>query len=72
MAVNIRGRDIAYNPLVISYAVITHQRAMLFLGCNDLSLEQKDYFQSANIDIYAYDDRVTVGSFILSRIVGWV
>ncbi len=52
---NIRGNDIEYNPLLLAYAIITHDRATLYL------CDETDYyhvikaFEEDNIIINSYD-----------------
>ena len=53
---NIRGNDVSYTPVVLSYAVITLDKAYLFINENKLSEEIKDNFKKANIEIKPYND----------------
>ncbi len=52
---NIRGRDIAYNPLVISYAIVDEKSAGLFVHAGKVpaGLEKK---LSRNVTIRPYDE----------------
>ncbi len=53
---NIRGNDIAYNPVVLSYAVITLKKAFLFIDrdkLNDAVLEQ---LTTDNVTLKPYED----------------
>lgn len=51
---NIRGNDIDYNPLVISYAVITLDKALLFADLSQISQEVKAYLAEQGISILPY------------------
>lgn len=53
---NIRGNDIPYNPVVLSYAVITLESAYLFLDKNKLSKEVKSQLNEDNIQIKSYEE----------------
>ncbi|MCH9645005.1 MAG: aminopeptidase P family protein [Gammaproteobacteria bacterium] len=52
---NFRGQDIAYNPLAICYALITENKAMLFIDPAKIDAEQKTYFEKYQIECHAYD-----------------
>ncbi len=51
---NIRGSDVAYNPLVISYAIITASDATLFVDELKISEEVITQFATLNIKVKAY------------------
>ena len=51
---NIRGGDIKYNPVVLSYAVITLDKAILFIDENKLNDEIKEEFNKIGIEIRNY------------------
>ena len=51
---NIRGNDIEYNPLTISYAIITQSNATLFINPKKLSDDDKAYFQSNKVALKNY------------------
>lgn len=51
---NIRGGDIAYNPVVLSYAVIDSEKAYLFLDERKLSAEIKTELENAGVEIKDY------------------
>ncbi|MDP1573920.1 MAG: aminopeptidase P family protein [Coxiellaceae bacterium] len=53
---NIRGDDIPYNPLCISYAIITDQDAFLFLHKNAGLPEHIAYFSEHHITLQLYSD----------------
>ena len=51
---NIRGRDVAYNPVVLSYAVITLDKAILFVDENKINDEIKESFGDEIVEIKEY------------------
>jgi Xaa-Pro aminopeptidase len=51
---NIRGSDINYNPLVISYAIITEETAELFMDVDKLDSLAKEYFVSQGVQVKPY------------------
>lgn len=53
---NIRGNDISYNPVVIAYAFISLEEAILFIDSNKLTDEVKKYFSDNDIAIQEYSD----------------
>lgn len=52
---NIRGNDVLYNPLVISYAVVTEAHAYLFIDLKKVSGAQEAYFTAEGITLLPYD-----------------
>ena len=52
---NIRGQDVDYNPMVISYAIITKKKAYLFTQLNKITKEVKKHFGSL-VKYYDYLD----------------
>ncbi len=53
---NIRGNDILYNPVVLSYSYITSDNSYLFISPEAVSEEQKAYFSNNNITLMPYDN----------------
>ncbi|MGE0201611.1 MAG: M24 family metallopeptidase [Candidatus Melainabacteria bacterium] len=53
---NLRGTDIAYNPLFISYAIITVKRALLFTEASRLTAEARDALKAAKVTVSPYDE----------------
>lgn len=51
---NIRGRDIAYNPLVISYAIIGREKAWLFVNPFKISPAISSALEKENIETRDY------------------
>lgn len=53
---NLRGGDIAFNPVVLAYAIITLDETILFVDESKLSEEIKTQFVADGIQIKAYED----------------
>lgn len=53
---NMRGNDIAYNPVVFSYAVIFEDSACLFLNLKTVSEQDKKQLQQMRIQVYEYEE----------------
>ncbi len=53
---NIRGADISYNPVVVSYAVVYNDSIKFFVDDNKILPENMQYFESNNIEVLRYDD----------------
>ncbi len=51
---NIRGRDIAYSPVVLSYAIITPDRAILYTDKSKIDNNTEKYFEENNIFVNDY------------------
>jgi Xaa-Pro aminopeptidase len=51
---NLRGDDIAYNPLVIAYGLVTTTRALLFCEESKLNGSCRRHLERAGIEIYSY------------------
>lgn len=58
---NIRGRDVNYNPVVISYALISIDDAYLFVHSEKISEEVREYLNRNGINIAEYDK---VGEYV--------
>ncbi|MDF2530079.1 MAG: peptidase family [Gammaproteobacteria bacterium] len=52
---NIRGKDVDYNPLVISYALLTQTEATLFVDLTKITPEDQHYFQEQGISVKPYE-----------------
>ncbi|MGL5256081.1 MAG: aminopeptidase P family N-terminal domain-containing protein [Proteocatella sp.] len=53
---NIRGNDIEFFPLVLSYAIITMDKMHVYINENKLSAEMKENLQKDGIVFHAYND----------------
>ena len=52
---NIRGNDIDFNPVVLSYLLISQDRAYLCIDQEKLDGEVKDYLSENDIKVHSYD-----------------
>lgn len=52
---NIRANDIDYNPVVLSYMLISHDQAHLCIDQAKLDGEVKDYLSENNIKVHSYE-----------------
>ncbi len=53
---NLRGNDVRYNPVFLSYLVISLKEAVLFIDGDKLNEEVRDYLKENAIIIREYDD----------------
>ncbi|KAF9267675.1 Creatinase/aminopeptidase [Marasmius fiardii PR-910] len=53
---NLRGRDIPYNPVFFSYLVVGAERATLFIDPDKVSEGVHLYLSSLDVDVRPYDD----------------
>jgi Xaa-Pro aminopeptidase len=51
---NIRGNDVSYNPVVISYALVEEEKATLFIDNEKLSSETKAYLEAEGVSVAPY------------------
>ncbi|MCD7914997.1 MAG: aminopeptidase P family protein [Tannerellaceae bacterium] len=52
---NIRGNDVAYNPVVISYAFISENETVLFIQPNKLTMEVADQLKKEGVILADYN-----------------
>ena len=52
---NIRGNDVEYNPVVISYVVLEADKCTLFVDANKIDSPAQNYLDFNNIDIQPYE-----------------
>ncbi len=52
---NIRGQDIDFNPLVISYVIVTMTNCYLYIDQTKVSKEVKQYFHDNKIELMPYE-----------------
>ena len=52
---NIRGNDVEYNPVVISYCVLEKDKCTLFVDENKIDTPARNYLEFNNIDIRPYE-----------------
>jgi len=53
---NLRGSDIEFNPLALSYAVALPNKIYLFLNLDSLDARIESYLYEQNVEIYTYDE----------------
>jgi len=53
---NIRGSDISYNPVVISYAVVTLEKSFLFVSSSKVTQELVEHLDASIVEILGYSD----------------
>ena len=52
---NIRGKDVEYNPVVISYVVLEDDKCTLFVDANKVDSPAQNYLDFNNIDVKPYE-----------------
>ena len=52
---NIRGKDVEYNPVVISYVVLEAEKCTLFVDLNKVDTVAQNYLDFNNIDVKPYE-----------------
>ena len=53
---NIRGNDVEYNPVVISYVVLEADKCTLFVDANKIDSPAQNYLDFNNIDVQHYEE----------------
>jgi Xaa-Pro aminopeptidase len=53
---NIRGKDVAFNPVAVCYGIITLQKAQLYIYDSKLTSEVRAELESDGVEICNYDD----------------
>ncbi len=53
---NIRGRDVKYSPLLLSYSIITQDDLHLFTDSTKLGEDVKSYLSELGVKLYEYND----------------
>ena len=53
---NIRGKDVEYNPVVISYLVLEQDQCTLFVQPEKVPAEAAEYFKRENISLRGYEE----------------
>ncbi|QHG92401.1 aminopeptidase P family protein [Coxiella endosymbiont of Amblyomma sculptum] len=51
---NIRGNDVNYSPLVLSYAIVTRNESFIFVNTKHLTKEHKTYFKTIQVQVKSY------------------
>ena len=52
---NLRGQDVGYNPVVLSFALITDDKATIYIDANKLTADDLATLASQGVTIAAYD-----------------
>jgi len=52
---NLRGNDIPYNPVFLSYALISQQKALLFVDLKKVSLDLQKSLNDKGVTLYPYE-----------------
>lgn len=52
---NMRGSDVKCNPVVLSFALISQEKAMLFIDAAKFSAEDQARFKKAGVELETYD-----------------
>ncbi|RYG18781.1 MAG: aminopeptidase P family protein [Chitinophagaceae bacterium] len=52
---NMRGADVSYNPVVLSFALIAENKATLYIQTEKLSVEDKATLAQNGVDVLGYD-----------------
>ena len=53
---NIRGSDIKHNPVVISYALLSKEKAFLFVDKEKTSKDSNEFLNENGIEVHYYED----------------
>ena len=53
---NLRGEDVEYNPVLVSYMLITDEDAVLYIDDRKLTAEVSEYLQSQGVTTASYGD----------------
>ncbi|GHU61359.1 aminopeptidase [Bacteroidia bacterium] len=61
---NIRGNDVKYNPVVVSYAIVSEEETVLFIQPEKLTGDVKEYLREQGVSIACYDE---ITNYVASR-----
>jgi len=53
---NIRGKDVSYNPVVLSFALISQDHAKLFVTPDKLDTAAKELLLKSGVEVFAYEE----------------
>ena len=53
---NIRGKDVSYNPVVLSFALIGQDKATIFINTDKLSSAEKELLAASGVQVMPYED----------------
>ena len=66
---NIRGDDVKYNPLVISYIIITNDDVMLFIESSKVSDAQRKQLEDQGVSIHSYETFADMAHQLQGRVM---
>ena len=70
---NFRGGDVPYNPVVLSYALISQDEARLFIDLDKVDQKLRSYMKENGVTLVAYEDLIShlkqlpAGTMVLNR-----
>ncbi|NLK02026.1 MAG: aminopeptidase P family protein [Clostridiaceae bacterium] len=70
---NFRGGDVPYNPVVLSYALISQDEARLFIDLDKVDQKLRSYMEENGVTLVAYEDLIShlkqlpAGAMVLNR-----
>ena len=53
---NMRGNDIAYNPVAIAFVWVDAERAILFINPEKVDTKMRQYLQATGVEVLPYDE----------------
>lgn len=53
---NIRGKDVSYNPVVLSFALIGQDKATIFINPDKLSAAEKEQLAASGVQVMPYEN----------------
>lgn len=53
---NIRGKDVSYNPVVLSFALIGQDKTSIFINPDKLSTAEKELLAASGVQVMPYED----------------
>ncbi|EIE23184.1 Creatinase/aminopeptidase [Coccomyxa subellipsoidea C-169] len=69
---NLRGSDVSYNPVFLSYATVTEDAAKLFVDAGKVTPEVKSHLSEAGVELGAYEGMLDeVRSLAAARQIFW-
>jgi Xaa-Pro aminopeptidase len=53
---NIRGKDVSYNPVVLSFALINQDHAKLYINPDKLTAGEKEILLKSGVEVFEYEE----------------
>lgn len=53
---NIRGKDVSYNPVVLSFALINQDYAKIFINPDKLTTDEKELLLKSGVEVFDYEE----------------